>query len=99
MLRLEKLVKTYKTGDQALKAVDLEIPEGQHIFFEFGHIGGIDTTPVIADRNERKGPEKGIIIVVLRALHYQSCYPDIEVQTLTTGLNPVTSFNSRTNIF
>lgn len=29
MLRLEKLVKTYKTGDQALKAVDLEMPEGQ----------------------------------------------------------------------
>lgn len=29
MLRLEKLVKTYKTGDLALKAVDLEIPEGQ----------------------------------------------------------------------
>lgn len=29
MLRLEKLVKTYKTGDQALKAVELEIPEGQ----------------------------------------------------------------------
>ena len=29
MLRLEKLVKTYKTGDQALKAVDLDIPEGQ----------------------------------------------------------------------
>ena len=29
MLRLEKLVKTYKTGDQALKAIDLEIPEGQ----------------------------------------------------------------------
>jgi len=29
MLRLEKLVKTYKTGDQALKAVTLEIPEGQ----------------------------------------------------------------------
>ncbi len=29
MLRLEKLVKTYKTGDQALKAVDLEIPDGQ----------------------------------------------------------------------
>ena len=29
MLRLEKLVKTYKTGDQALKAVSIEIPEGQ----------------------------------------------------------------------
>ena len=29
MLRLKKLVKTYKTGDQALKAVDLEIPQGQ----------------------------------------------------------------------
>jgi phosphonate transport system ATP-binding protein len=29
MLRLEKLVKTYKTGDQALKAINLEIPEGQ----------------------------------------------------------------------
>ncbi|MGB0438911.1 MAG: phosphonate ABC transporter ATP-binding protein [Paracoccaceae bacterium] len=29
MLRLEKLVKTYKTGDQALKAVDLNMPEGQ----------------------------------------------------------------------
>ncbi|MFP7569981.1 phosphonate ABC transporter ATP-binding protein [Marivita sp. S2033] len=29
MLRLEKLVKTYKTGDQALKAVDLDMPEGQ----------------------------------------------------------------------
>jgi phosphonate transport system ATP-binding protein len=29
MLRLEKLTKTYKTGDQALKSVDLEIPEGQ----------------------------------------------------------------------
>ncbi len=29
MLRLEKLVKTYKTGDQALRAVDLEIPQGQ----------------------------------------------------------------------
>lgn len=29
MLRLDKLVKTYKTGDQALKAVELEIPNGQ----------------------------------------------------------------------
>jgi len=29
MLRLDKLVKTYKTGDQALKSVSLEIPEGQ----------------------------------------------------------------------
>ncbi|WP_299843492.1 phosphonate ABC transporter ATP-binding protein [uncultured Roseovarius sp.] len=29
MLRLEKLVKTYKTGDQALKAVDLDVPDGQ----------------------------------------------------------------------
>ncbi len=29
MLRLDKLTKTYKTGDQALKAVDLDIPEGQ----------------------------------------------------------------------
>ena len=29
MLRLEKLVKTYKTGDQALKAVELDVPEGQ----------------------------------------------------------------------
>ena len=29
MLRLEKLVKIYKTGDQALKAVDLQVPEGQ----------------------------------------------------------------------
>ena len=29
MLRLEKLVKTYKTGDQALKSVDLEVPDGQ----------------------------------------------------------------------
>jgi phosphonate transport system ATP-binding protein len=29
MLRLEKLTKTYKTGDQALQAVNLEIPEGQ----------------------------------------------------------------------
>ena len=29
MLRLEKLVKTYKTGDQALKAVDVDVPEGQ----------------------------------------------------------------------
>lgn len=29
MLRLEKLTKTYRTGDQALKAVTLEIPAGQ----------------------------------------------------------------------
>lgn len=29
MLKLEKLVKTYRTGDQALKAVDLEVPKGQ----------------------------------------------------------------------
>ncbi|MEM6656754.1 MAG: phosphonate ABC transporter ATP-binding protein [Pseudomonadota bacterium] len=29
MLRLEKLTKTYKTGDQALKAIDLEVPKGQ----------------------------------------------------------------------
>ncbi len=29
MLQLKKLTKTYKTGDQALKAVDLEIPAGQ----------------------------------------------------------------------
>lgn len=29
MLRLESLVKTYKTGDQALKSVNLDIPEGQ----------------------------------------------------------------------
>jgi len=29
MLRLNKLTKTYKTGDQALMAVTLEIPEGQ----------------------------------------------------------------------
>ena len=29
MLRLEKLFKTYKTGDRALKAVELEVPAGQ----------------------------------------------------------------------
>ena len=29
MLRLEKLVKTYPTGDQALKSVDMEVPQGQ----------------------------------------------------------------------
>ncbi|GHA43650.1 phosphonates import ATP-binding protein PhnC [Amylibacter ulvae] len=29
MLRLENLVKTYKTGDQALKSLKLEVPEGQ----------------------------------------------------------------------
>ena len=29
MLRLENLVKTYPTGDQALKSVSLEIPQGQ----------------------------------------------------------------------
>lgn len=29
MLRLDKLTKTYRTGDQALKAVTLEIPAGQ----------------------------------------------------------------------
>ncbi|MEZ5870162.1 MAG: phosphonate ABC transporter ATP-binding protein [Defluviimonas denitrificans] len=29
MLRLKNLVKTYKTGDQALKAVNLEVPDGQ----------------------------------------------------------------------
>ncbi len=29
MLQLKKLTKTYRTGDQALKAVDLEIPAGQ----------------------------------------------------------------------
>jgi phosphonate transport system ATP-binding protein len=29
MLRLDKLTKVYKTGDKALSAVDLEVPEGQ----------------------------------------------------------------------
>ena len=29
MLKLDKIVKTYKTGDQALKEVDIEIPQGQ----------------------------------------------------------------------
>ena len=29
MLRLEKLVKQYRTGDQALKGIDLEVPSGQ----------------------------------------------------------------------
>ena len=29
MLKLDKLVKTYSTGDQALKSVDLDIPQGQ----------------------------------------------------------------------
>ena len=29
MLKLDKLVKTYNTGDQALKSVELEIPQGQ----------------------------------------------------------------------
>ena len=29
MLRLEKLTKTYRTGDRALNAVDLEVPQGQ----------------------------------------------------------------------
>ncbi|RZW05739.1 MAG: phosphonate ABC transporter ATP-binding protein, partial [Rhodobacteraceae bacterium] len=29
MLRLQKLTKTYKTGDQALKDIDLEVPKGQ----------------------------------------------------------------------
>ncbi|WP_299741461.1 phosphonate ABC transporter ATP-binding protein [uncultured Tateyamaria sp.] len=29
MLRLQKLTKTYKTGDQALKAIDLDVPKGQ----------------------------------------------------------------------
>lgn len=29
MLRLDKLVKTYRTGDQALKSVEIEVPIGQ----------------------------------------------------------------------
>lgn len=29
MLRLNKLTKTYKTGDKALKEIDLEVPKGQ----------------------------------------------------------------------
>ncbi len=29
MLRLQKLTKTYKTGDKALTAVDLVVPNGQ----------------------------------------------------------------------
>ena len=29
MLRLDKLTKTYRTGDKALQAVDLEVPRGQ----------------------------------------------------------------------
>ncbi|MEM9139362.1 MAG: ATP-binding cassette domain-containing protein, partial [Pseudomonadota bacterium] len=29
MLRLEQLTKTYPTGDRALNAVDLEVPQGQ----------------------------------------------------------------------
>ena len=29
MLRLDKLCKRYKTGDEALKSVTLEIPDGQ----------------------------------------------------------------------
>jgi phosphonate transport system ATP-binding protein len=29
MLRLEKLTKVYRTGDRALSAVDLEVPQGQ----------------------------------------------------------------------
>ncbi len=29
MLRLQKLTKTYKTGDQALKDIDLDVPKGQ----------------------------------------------------------------------
>ena len=29
MLRLETLKKQYRTGDQALKGVDLEVPDGQ----------------------------------------------------------------------
>ncbi len=29
MLRLDKLTKTYRTGDRALDAVDLEVPDGQ----------------------------------------------------------------------
>ena len=29
MLKLKKLVKTYATGDQALKGIDLEVPDGQ----------------------------------------------------------------------
>lgn len=29
MLRLDKLVKQYKTGDRALKGIDLEVPSGQ----------------------------------------------------------------------
>ena len=29
MLSLQKLTKTYKTGDKALKAIDLEVPKGQ----------------------------------------------------------------------
>lgn len=29
MLKLKKLVKTYATGDQALKSIEIEVPEGQ----------------------------------------------------------------------
>ena len=29
MLRLEKLTKTYKTGDKALQGIDLDVPSGQ----------------------------------------------------------------------
>ena len=54
MLKLDKLVKTYKTGDQALKEVDIDVPQGQVLALIgpsgagkstlLGLMAGLDTT-------------------------------------------------------
>ena len=61
MLRLEGLVKQYKTGDRALKGIDLEVPEGSI----YGLIGpnGAGKTTAIRMILDIIGPDAGTVEV------------------------------------
>ena len=86
MLRLNKLTKTYKTGDQALKAVDLEVPEGQ-VLALIGPSGAGKST-LIRCINRLEEHQKGDIVVDGRQLRKRVEKDDIVVvlrRFLTTG--------------
>ena len=61
MLQLSKLTKTYKTGDQALKSIDLEVPKGQ-VLALIGPSGAGKST-LIRCINRLEEHQKGSIIV------------------------------------
>ncbi len=70
---------------------ELEAPECHHILLETRHVGGVDTSPVVAQRNDRLRAEEGFVVVVIGMFHHQGCRSQVEIESLFPRVQPETT--------